>query len=645
MIIEQYGVRPFPLPRKLGQLFVQFQPPSKVLEDLARIDTTASTLHRQNRSAAQTLWSASKDRFFGILCQRPRLRNLKFECTVMDGVLSGTFDSVDRELALGEWNASLKELGLAMPAEACSVDAGTRVESDLSRIEMTREGLFRFAADHATPGSRLASSVLGEDGRWYALTSAALRLIPEEAVPNHWSASNPFARSLENGSLSERVVVGEEMRRAARTLSATNAKDVLAAALAVAEALFYQRDSWQSGNVILADGTPVSIRPQWLRVERRALADWLRAGSPGGTEPARSRVRAAIHALAWIAQTEPPRESTARQRLALLDAVVDGRELRTSREPLANTLRSAGVDTDDAFYVRLSRNFVDAYFTPHEDGDGQVRWGHSALGAITRDTRLSQTEKADLKRRIKGNTYITFYPAVVHRAARAGVKGRALALLLSLLLEQRGGMPPSSDEPALTPLNGREDRGYQAAVRMRKSSYPPGAYGQPDQRAVFRQVALVRLRQLEMTRTWYDQAAGALAKRAGVRGPDERPTPLVLETRHLRATIRRVGLREFELLGYPTDLDWAVEVIRGAASRSEVRDSPAGEHGELMGGSWVVPGEAFLRVSVSELGLLEAHAVWTDEQPPEHFEPFRTAFWDLLASLDPSASAGQDVRR
>ena len=124
--------------------------------------------------------------------------------------------------------------------------------------------------------------------------------------------------------------------------------------------------------------------------------------------------------------------------------------------------------------------------------------------------------------------------------------------------------------------------------------------------------------------------------------------PIILETTHLRATLWRTGEREFILQSYLKDLSWQSGLFeRAHAHLSEVageKDSnlPADSAGTQAGGrpymplgaAWIVAGNPFIQVELSDLGLLEASGIWTGSHLPENAELITGAFHTLLSALD-----------
>ncbi len=126
----------------------------------------------------------------------------------------------------------------------------------------------------------------------------------------------------------------------------------------------------------------------------------------------------------------------------------------------------------------------------------------------------------------------------------------------------------------------------------------------------------------------------------------EQPDPL--ETLHLRATLWRVGEREFSMRAFLKDLAWQEELF-GRAGREARRNRPPSppttalepvrhprEEGSVTGLSvaWTVVGNPFMQVKLTDLGLLEVSALWIEPRLPETAEDVRTPLLQLLKTLD-----------
>lgn len=125
-------------------------------------------------------------------------------------------------------------------------------------------------------------------------------------------------------------------------------------------------------------------------------------------------------------------------------------------------------------------------------------------------------------------------------------------------------------------------------------------------------------------------------------------TPVVIIGRHIRGTVWRTGARVFILRAYlktlakAGDLKYLVGEAyqRGEHNIEEIITSPTrDEEDEIIesgGLSWSIPGNPFITVTFSELGLIEAQAFWSAQSPPASFDLIRTPLQELFNSLDPS---------
>jgi hypothetical protein len=143
----------------------------------------------------------------------------------------------------------------------------------------------------------------------------------------------------------------------------------------------------------------------------------------------------------------------------------------------------------------------------------------------------------------------------------------------------------------------------------------PGDNAHRDVRSTLAEVARFRLRQLELREQEFKDIQLSLAD-----GDNLSPVPVT-------------GERAFELFGFPTDLDWA-EVLFSRVAAITGGSPSSGDGKGPLGGTWVYPGNPFVQVSVSDMGLVEASSLWTGEGAPPDFAPFRLAFRRLLDDLD-----------
>jgi hypothetical protein len=128
-------------------------------------------------------------------------------------------------------------------------------------------------------------------------------------------------------------------------------------------------------------------------------------------------------------------------------------------------------------------------------------------------------------------------------------------------------------------------------------------------------------------------------------------TPLVLTGRHLRGTIWRTAVREFRFRCYLLHLSEEQGFLRQAdalcqrneGEQEELIDAEPGtaQLPEFRGRdvSWVMPGNPFVNVTVSELCLAQALLLWVDRTPPETIEPIQRVCQKLLDELDPPSSS------
>ena len=118
--------------------------------------------------------------------------------------------------------------------------------------------------------------------------------------------------------------------------------------------------------------------------------------------------------------------------------------------------------------------------------------------------------------------------------------------------------------------------------------------------------------------------------------------PAVIQTKHLRATIWRRSPRQFLMKGYLTDLDWesrlftlARKAAQTAVARKKgAKPTPSRESHEGVGASWAVEGVLFIEIDVTELGQIEANAIWTRREFPPDASQIKAPFEALLQSLD-----------
>lgn len=123
--------------------------------------------------------------------------------------------------------------------------------------------------------------------------------------------------------------------------------------------------------------------------------------------------------------------------------------------------------------------------------------------------------------------------------------------------------------------------------------------------------------------------------------------PEVITTTHLRGAIWRVGIRQFQMRAYLSDLTWEDGLLRAARAliaQSDDSQVPLPKTAGVsrtqrkpfvgQGGSWVSVGNPFVEIALSDLGLIEADAVWTEGDRPRSVEPIRGKFRSILEQLD-----------
>jgi hypothetical protein len=166
---------------------------------------------------------------------------------------------------------------------------------------------------------------------------------------------------------------------------------------------------------------------------------------------------------------------------------------------------------------------------------------------------------------------------------------------------------------------------------------------------IMRAVGTLRLRQLLQRRSEFNRLLAQPLRDFRRELSDD---PLTIESAHLRAAVWRTDSREFVMQAYLTDLDWqdrlfanaqALAAASSVSERREQRDeleetvAPAASNLPIyqpLGGRWVVTGNPFIRVALTDLGLLEANALWTGATIPEHADSLRKPFAAVLASLE-----------
>jgi len=156
----------------------------------------------------------------------------------------------------------------------------------------------------------------------------------------------------------------------------------------------------------------------------------------------------------------------------------------------------------------------------------------------------------------------------------------------------------------------------------------------------------LRLRQLWQKRGEFKQFAAEFYEE----GYQIVDNPTVLETKHLRATVWRNGEREFLLQGYLKDLAWQdslFELARKEAGQTEKPRPPTApqqpdlferEAGaapvKTLGASWIIAGNPFIQVELTDLGMIEATGLWLEPRLPDSAQPITAPFLRLLETLD-----------
>lgn len=167
-----------------------------------------------------------------------------------------------------------------------------------------------------------------------------------------------------------------------------------------------------------------------------------------------------------------------------------------------------------------------------------------------------------------------------------------------------------------------------------------------------RATGALRLRQFWQKRGEFKKLAAELSRQ----GIDLTDKPAILETKHLRATVWRVGEREFQFQGYLTDLAWQ-EALFMNAHREAARTGPLkaplapplpaqsdlfkqGTEDDMWkspGIGWVIPADLFIQVELTDLGLIEGMGLWVKPSLPREAEEVAAPFQRLLNALDEPA--------
>jgi hypothetical protein len=174
-----------------------------------------------------------------------------------------------------------------------------------------------------------------------------------------------------------------------------------------------------------------------------------------------------------------------------------------------------------------------------------------------------------------------------------------------------------------------------------KTSSDPEALERPED--VMQVTGAIRLRQLRQRRGEFRR----FVLESGRQQISIVEQPAVLESAHLRATVWRIDDREFVMQAYLTDLAFEERLFAAARkmalqSADTVRDDsqltePDRARGHVYappGARWIVTGNPFMRVELTDLGLVQATALWTGDSMPESGEAITGPFHRVLHSLD-----------
>jgi hypothetical protein len=161
-----------------------------------------------------------------------------------------------------------------------------------------------------------------------------------------------------------------------------------------------------------------------------------------------------------------------------------------------------------------------------------------------------------------------------------------------------------------------------------------------------RATGALRLRQLRQKRGEFKKLTSEYADQ-DVEITDK---PIILETKHLRATVWRIGEREFVMQGYLRELSWQnrlFELAHREASRNDapkvripkgpaylIESEAEGEPLKPLGVAWAVAQNPFIQVELTDMGLLEATGLWTERRLPQDAEAITKPFLNLLNALD-----------
>jgi len=479
-VTEQFGVEPFVLPRKAAQLLISFAPPA----DLAQVlggSSSVPTLASDAPVVLDYFWRESGTNLLGSLANERSLAEVETCCSFDLEELSASFACSDLSTVQRAWGSALEGNNIEGRSDFKRIADGEGLRASL-RKEVSRVpwAAARRAAQKGQLGRfRLHYAVQNDLFQWYCLAPGAASLLPK-------SLRDEYGPSVVNAFETKRIAAEasdtEVQRKLVFALGRLDLTKTLTAELVVQEVLARDRDAWALGRVCLDDGTTIEAgRPRgWLRIDRRALADWYRAISRSHREPERVALRRSLQAVACVQQCGLPDSGPPTSTVRLLEYVVDGYELANQSgagRNLAVRLAEAGVLRDDAFYVLIAGNLGDSYLPHFVDRHGVIHWGDAIKKVLRGDPSLNKHEKATLRASVEGSTYVYFEPGLWQKALRIGLNARQQRLLLSLLVERPGGRK-GAQKPSS--LNGFHDTGYQVAVRMAAGGYgsSPSRFGQ-----------------------------------------------------------------------------------------------------------------------------------------------------------------------
>ena len=161
---------------------------------------------------------------------------------------------------------------------------------------------------------------------------------------------------------------------------------------------------------------------------------------------------------------------------------------------------------------------------------------------------------------------------------------------------------------------------------------------------IIRWAGAKRLRQLRQKKGEFRNIVAEYKKL----GFDLSDRPLILETMNLRSTLWRIGERDFLLQGYLKDFKWQKELFIRARKIARIAEHTEpevkGKPFMPLGARWVMPGNLFLKVELTDLGLLEAEGVWTGRRLPKSAKPITSQFSKLLDLLDERIEDSKDQR-